>query len=725
MISISEDAISDLKIILDGLNFQNSYWILYHINLNMINCNAGFLTLDLIHLANVTVQNCTFGNWTFRKVQKVIVKNCNNVFDEDISTSLRFYNSSAKIENMKIVQKSKISKLFNEIAVTDFSFLHIEQSYFVNNTVEYGIIKVLNSSTLEMLNCAVLANYAEEYAGAIYANESHVHLTNTYFNYNKAHFAAGAMFITKSVVQIKNCTFKSNWVNGTGSSGGAIFSANNSLLDISYSLSDDNRAYFGGAIYQENGETKLNQCSFWHNAESAFVGNLNSKVFVVDSHFEKNIGQRFGSAVTMMRYSVLYVSHTTFKNNTQILIYDLNGNMYHDLDQLKTNKGGGTIFLFQSVANISEAWFYKNYASFWGGSICILTNSSISVSESRFENNIAGLCGGAISSTYSFMNDEYSIFKNNSAANEAMGMGGSIFIQNNSTVQISNVLFSESHASRGGTIKSMYSTTITMCNTSVTASTQSAMYLLNGVSLEVNNCIFSNNSTPENGGAIMCKYSCDVKMINTQFHQNKAWLGGAVHILGGMSKCFAHKCLFTKNIAFGGGALYANNFKFTVSESNFTNNTATEGGVAVTFGNFTMTNCHIIDNIAHADGAGIYASSANLLISNCLAKNNTAKGNGGVVIFGASNITIETCKFQSNSALASGGVIMSRALMQNSSFEENYVGNAGSVLSADHQSMITFTQSFCFRNKAEKDGGVFVFTDNTTVIISETEIKQN
>ena len=223
----------------------------------MINCNAGFLTLDLIHITNVTIQNCTFGNWTFQKVQKVIVKNCNNVFDEVISTSLRFYNSSAYIENIKVVQKNNILKHFSVITIRDFSFLHIEQSYFVNNTVEYGIIKVLNSSTLEMLNCFMLGNYAEKYAGAIYANESHVHLTNTYLNSNKANFSAGAMFIIKSVVQIKNCTFRNNCVNGTGSSGGAIFSANNSLLDISYSLFDDNRAYFGGAIYQENGETKI------------------------------------------------------------------------------------------------------------------------------------------------------------------------------------------------------------------------------------------------------------------------------------------------------------------------------------------------------------------------------------------------------------------------------------------------------------------------------------
>ena len=288
IISMSEGASADLKIILDGLNFHNSYWIFYGVNLNMINCHAASLVLKLKHLKHAIIQNCTFGNWTFSKVQNAIIKSCNNVFDEGISTSLKFYNSSAFVENITIEHDTLIGDL-NGIVVYNYSFLHIEQSKFINNTVKRGIIKTVKSSSLIISNCTVLGNHGTEYPGVIYVNESFVFLKNTFFKDNTAINEGGAIFIENmSFLQIKNCNFKSNWVHGDLGVGGAILSLNSSI-DVSYSIFDSNKAYQGGAIYQQNNSTmKLNQCFFIENSETAVAGLSNSAVYILNSIFQNN-----------------------------------------------------------------------------------------------------------------------------------------------------------------------------------------------------------------------------------------------------------------------------------------------------------------------------------------------------------------------------------------------------------------------------------------------------
>ena len=130
VISVSKDASADLNIIMDGLIFQNSYWMIFSLNIEIINCHTASLVLELKCLTHAIIQNCTFGNWTFVEVQNAFIRNCNNIFNERISTSLNFYNSSAYIENMTI-QHDDMTGDFNIILVYNHSLSHIEQSKFV------------------------------------------------------------------------------------------------------------------------------------------------------------------------------------------------------------------------------------------------------------------------------------------------------------------------------------------------------------------------------------------------------------------------------------------------------------------------------------------------------------------------------------------------------------------------------------------------------------------
>ena len=386
-----------LKIVLDGLHFLNSYWMFYGVNVEILNCHAVSMVLELKNLKHAIIQNCTFGNWTFIEVQNAFIKNCNIVFHEDVSTSLKFLNSSVFMENMTI-ESEFITRDNNGIFLYNHSLLHIEQSKFINNTAKRGIIKVLESSSLIMSNCAVLGNYGTEYSAVIFAMESFVYLKNTNVNSNMAVNGGGAIVIENiSLLQINNCTFKNNSVDRAIGVGGAILSLNNSSLNISFSIFEYNKGSDGGAIYQERSKTKLNQCSFFGNTESAVTGVYGSNVYIMNSIFKKNFAKNIGGAVALARNSVLCVLNTTFKNN-----------VHKSASISITTGGGGAIYLSNSAGNISK---------------------------STFENNVAVVV--AIRSNNCSLNIEDSKFENNCVLNKEIGQGGCLFLYGNVTIKIS------------------------------------------------------------------------------------------------------------------------------------------------------------------------------------------------------------------------------------------------------------------------------------------------
>ena len=211
-ISLNKKSFQPFTVFMEGLNFVNSYWQFSRVNVWMVKCDAAFLTLELTHLKNVTIENCTFGNWTFRHVKHVMIQNSKSSILKNVSTSLNFYNSSGLIENITI-NYLNITNMPNGLIIQNNSYIQITQSKFVNNTVSYGLIKVLNSSTLEMRDCTLQKNKAIDYAGAVYADRSFIHLTNTNFSDNSAMWGGGALLVIEgSFVFLKHCRFSYNQV---------------------------------------------------------------------------------------------------------------------------------------------------------------------------------------------------------------------------------------------------------------------------------------------------------------------------------------------------------------------------------------------------------------------------------------------------------------------------------------------------------------------------------
>ena len=417
IISVGESTNDAYTISLNGLNFLNSHWIINSINLEMINCHASSLVLELKDITNVTIENCTFGNWTFAQVLKAFIKNCNNIFDQGVPTSLNFLNSSAMIEQMTIEHGNLIGHL-KGISVQDFSILYIDQSSFVNNTVKHGLIKVLNLSNLIMSNCTMSGNYAEEDGAAIYANTSLINLANTYFQNNEANRAGGAIFVERiSWLQIENCTFRNNEANQVGGAIYVTYFSEAYLFNVYFSR---NIAITGGAIYLADHST-LNANNLSASQNKALFGIVTSAI---------------GSCYISCENCFLSENIAEHKNGAAIQIFDNSMAIVSDLRCLR--QMGNLYSCIHAQLDCTISVNNSIFAMNTGSALLISTNSHLITINSKFVNNSVPGYGGAILSQGNNVVDvSYSIFDGNKAH-----IGGAIY-QETSITKIDQCHFLE------------------------------------------------------------------------------------------------------------------------------------------------------------------------------------------------------------------------------------------------------------------------------------------
>ena len=131
---------------------------------------------------------------------------------------------------------------------------------------------------------------------------------------------------------------------------------------------------------------------------------------------------------------------------------------------------------------------------------------------------------------------------------------------------------------------------------------------------------------------------------------NYDYSGGAIYFSNSATSGTVTNCNFTNNTARYGGAVYFSS-NCEVTNCNFTNNTATYGGAVYFSSNCEVTNCNFTNNNASEYGGAVWMSSGN--VTNCNFTNNTAKW-GGAVWISSGNVT--NCNFVDNSANRGGAI---------------------------------------------------------------------
>ena len=222
-----------------------------------------------------------------------------------------------------------------------------------------------------------------------------------------------------------------------------------------------------------------------------------------------------------------------------------------------------------------------------------------------------------------------------------MDTGGGIFIQSNAKLTFNGgMIIDNIYAPAGGAICAAGELIVNgglFMNNCATKTSGAAFHCKNNTSIS-NSIIIGNKSSTESG-AIMAAYSINFEMNNVVFSNNTSKLnGGALNVFHENTKVTINDCVFYKNESEMSGAGICSSGITTITNCNFVGNVAKNSGGAIfnnTNSSCTIDSCLFENNSSAESGGGIYNSDniALMSISNSEIKGNTAKYGGGICTF--------------------------------------------------------------------------------------------
>ena len=424
--------------------------------------------------------------------------------------------------------------------------------------------------------------------------------------------------------------------------------------------------------------------------------------------------------------------------------------------------------------------FSNNRAGKNGGALYSYTHSSMVIyGQTTFEKNHAdGGTGGAIC-TYSGVNVNHAVFRENTANTRA----GGIYISNADnelTTRISHItssVFDQNQAENGAAI-TLFAGDTTMKE---------------GAKAVIDDCTFTQNiATPQTadttetsfvGGAFYVSRKSTLRMINSTLHQNRADNeGGAIYLVGESTADIADT-VFTQNAVTAsgsyGGAITVRSSELSISGSSFEGNTAEKNGGAMYIAyvgtstvdsDVKLEDTQFVGNTAGSYGGAIYSTThlddskaivlnarsctfngneslkggalyltagTDAYLKDALFENNTnttvthdtAKDfNGGAVYLSESAAEINGATFRQNSAAYNGGAVglysASTMVMNNITASQNSAENAGGFL-YNSGSDCRIYNSTLQGNVSEKNGGALSLHSEGTTAVYNTVFDGN
>jgi predicted outer membrane repeat protein len=262
--------------------------------------------------------------------------------------------------------------------------------------------------------------------------------------------------------------------------------------------------------------------------------------------------------------------------------------------------------------------------------------------------------------------------------------GGAIL--NSNSIYIENSVFESNYASDGG---ALHTSEATIRDSSFTQNTSlTTGGAINHTSdLIISGSVFIENSAILKGGAIMQGGIYGASISVTTFISNSTdGDGGAIYHETGNLNIF--ESTLNSNVAEDdGGAVYIGG-NADVTNSTFSQNSASNGGGIANYGNLLVTNSAITGNNA-ANGGGIFSDSSaySLLIANCtIAENEATSTGGGIYLLGGTVHSINNT-FSDNKSVNGGNIYVT----------------SGSIFSIVNTILSTTIQS---QNNCDGDGSI-------------------
>lgn len=247
--------------------------------------------------------------------------------------------------------------------------------------------------------------------------------------------------------------------------------------------------------------------------------------------------------------------------------------------------------------------------------------------------------------------------------------------------------------------------------------------------INVENCYFSNNKGESGGAVILYSGSERSNFTNSIFNNNGGLYGGSDEwIEGGAIDIHAQNisiknCAFTSNTAVNvGGALNIaqNILGCSITDSNFTSNSAPNGGALRISAVVTIQGCNFNANKATSGAGGSIYSSAGLTVIN--SKFSSSSGVNGGAIYSSATSSISGSSFSGNSATKNGGTIYSTGSLtiSESTFSSNKAGSYGGAIASAGSS--TISGSTFSGNSANQGSAIY---SNNNLKIANSSFSNN
>jgi len=264
----------------------------------------------------------------------------------------------------------------------------------------------------------------------------------------------------------------------------------------------------------------------------------------------------------------------------------------------------------------------------FGGSIYAEDNSTIEMTSCNFEDNSAANGGAIFVTMDSSVNWDQGLLRNNYASNA----GGAIHCSQNTQIRGRNLSFEDNTAFIDA----------------------GAVWMINFCSIRWDSCFFSGNRAGQHGGSHSLLQS-SVWASDSTFQNNSAnGVGGVFRAHIGGSGVHLDNCDLLHNDAPNGGGVVdlEQEGRVFLNRSRFIGNTSGKGGVIrmQTESTATINDCHFSTNEANYGGVVYLMYRANMDLNNVTMETNKANSDGGAIYCSDSSVSITNSSILKNNA---------------------------------------------------------------------------
>jgi predicted outer membrane repeat protein len=171
-----------------------------------------------------------------------------------------------------------------------------------------------------------------------------------------------------------------------------------------------------------------------------------------------------------------------------------------------------------------------------------------------------------------------------------------------------------------------------------------------GGSPTIRDCVFQQNQSDGDGGAIKVASDSEPTVIGCEFRENSAAGGGGAIVVYVAADLVALGCLFSDNSAVSGGAILSSYADVVIDSCVFSGNTAAIDGGALRCveGTCLIAGCKFLGNSAQTCGVAVF-SSCDVAMSYCVSNMNRGTFNTASMLFYDCSASIANCTFSADS----------------------------------------------------------------------------